>query len=76
MRYPKSYYDSCKLQDAIMELAANKPLREMANLAKSYATLEVLKLRIRMKGAPKPVDAEKVTRPSKRAASVFGVESP
>ncbi len=60
MRFNKSYYDACKLQQGIMELAEAKPLREMANLAKSYATLEVLKLRIRMKGAPKPVDAEKV----------------
>jgi hypothetical protein len=59
MRYPKPYYDACKLQDNIMQLAEAKPLREMANLAKSYATLEVLKLRIRMKPAPKAVDVQK-----------------
>ena len=71
MRYPKSYYDAGKLQDGIMELAATKPLREMANLAKSYATLEVLKLRLRMKGAPKPVDAEKLARNKPHAVTSF-----
>jgi hypothetical protein len=68
MRYPKSYYDAGKLQDGIMELSAAKPLREMANLAKAYATLEALKLRLRMKGPPKPVDAEK--QASRRPSAV------
>ena len=60
MRYPKPYYDACTLQDKVMEVAANPPPRELANLCKAYATLEGLKLRIRMKPAPKPVDTEKL----------------
>ncbi len=63
MRYPKPYYDACKLQDGIMELAGAKPLKEMANLAKSFATVETLKLRIRMKPAPKAVDVSKENKP-------------
>ena len=76
MRYPKSYYDSIAIQDKIMQLLPTTGTKEIANIAKGYATLETLKLRLRMKGAPKPVDAEKLTRPSKRSPAVFGVEQP
>ncbi len=74
MRYPKPYRDAMAIQDKIMQLLPATGTKEIANIAKGYATLETLKLRLRMKGAPKPVDAEKLTRPSKRAASVFGAE--
>jgi hypothetical protein len=52
------------IQDKIMELLPTVGTKEVANIAKGYATLETLKLRLRMKGAPKPVDAEKVRKPS------------
>jgi hypothetical protein len=56
--------NACRLQEIIMKEAeqtiegeANKHL---ANLAKSFATLETLKLRMRMKPAPKAIDTEKL----------------
>ena len=75
MRYPKPYYDACKLQDGIMQLAEGKPLREFANLAKSYATLEVLKLRIRMKPSPKSVDVSKLVQPRRKPQGAGFTES-
>lgn len=56
MRYPKPYYDACKLQGRIMQVLDTLPTKELANVAKGYCTLETLKLRLRMKPAPKPVD--------------------
>ena len=66
VRYPRPYYDACKLQDKLMQVADNPPPRELANLCKAYATLETLKLRLRMKPAPKPVDVSKDLKPAKR----------
>jgi len=60
MRYPKPYRDAIAIQDRMMELLPTTGTKEIANVAKGYATLETLKLRLRMKGPPKPVDAEKV----------------
>jgi len=72
MRYPKPYYDSCKLQAKIMEAAEGKGNRELANLCKAYATLETLKLRMRMKPAPKPVDVSRLETPKRvRVGSLF-----
>ena len=45
-----------------MELLPTVGTKEVANLAKGYATLEALKLRLRMKGPPKPVDASKLAK--------------
>lgn len=45
-----------------MEVSANPPPRELANLCKAYATLECLKLRIRMKPAPKALDTTKLPK--------------
>lgn len=53
----------------MMELLPSVGTKEIANLAKGYATLETLKLRLRMKGAPKPVDAEKQAKRAPVAAS-------
>ncbi len=75
MRYPKPFYDACKIQDKIMQLLPTTGTKEVANIAKGYATLETLKLRLRMKGAPKPVDAERVIKPSRKAQPAFGSES-
>lgn len=38
------------------------PTKELANIAKAFVALEMLKLRIRMKPAPKPVDTTKLER--------------
>ncbi len=59
-----------------MEVLDQVPTKDLANIAKGYVSLETLKLRLRMKGPPKPVDGDKVTRPSRaRAAGAFGEES-
>jgi len=62
MRYPKPYYDACTIQDKLMQVLDVIPPKELSNLAKGYATLEGLKLRIRMKPAPKPIDTTKLTK--------------
>lgn len=66
MRYPKPYRDAIAIQDKIMELLPATGTKEIANIAKGYATLEALKLRLRMKGPPKPVDALKLPGASSR----------
>ncbi len=58
MQYSKPYYRAIKLQDKIMEAVDSLPSKELANLAKSFCALEVLKLRIRMKPAPKSVEVK------------------
>ena len=55
-----------------MQATASQPIKELANLAKSYATLESLKLRLRMKPAPKPIDVS--VKPAKRVKSVAFTE--
>ena len=62
MRYSKPYHDACKLQAQIMEARATMPAKELANVCKAYAALEMLKLRLRMKPAPKPIDTTKLER--------------
>lgn len=59
MRYPKPYYDACKLQDKLMQVIDVIAPKDLAGVSKGYATLEALKLRIRMKPAPKPIDVSK-----------------
>ena len=60
MKYSQTYKDCCKIQRRIMEVLDAVANKDLANVAKGYVTLETLKLRLRMKGPPKPVDAEKV----------------
>jgi len=50
----------------VLDAVANK---DLANVAKGYVTLETLKLRLRMKGPPKPVDAEKAAKRTPAGAS-------
>ena len=60
MKYSQPYKDACRIQRKIMEVLDAVATKDLANVAKGYCTLEALKLRLRMKGPPKPVDAEKV----------------
>lgn len=62
MRYSKPYHDACKMQALIMTNTTTMPAKELANASKAYVALEMLKLRIRMKPAPKPVDTLKLER--------------
>lgn len=66
--YNQPYRDSVALQKLITAAAPTAPVKELASLAKAYATLETLKLRIRMKPAPKPVDTEKQAAAKNRAS--------
>jgi hypothetical protein len=71
MRYPKPYYDACRLQAKIMEVLDSVATKDMANICKGYATLELLKLRIRMKPAPKPVDVSKKSSTRHRGEGIM-----
>lgn len=63
MKYSQPYKDACRIQRKIMEVLDSVATKDLANVAKGYCTLEALKLRLRMKGPPKPVDAAKATKP-------------
>ena len=65
----KPYRDAVALQDLIVSASKTAPTRELAALGKTFATLEMLKLRLRMKPAPKPVDTEKQAAAKNRASA-------
>jgi hypothetical protein len=67
MRYPKPFYDACKIQKTIMQAIATIPTKDLGNVAKAYCSLEQLKLRIQMKPAPKAVDTTKLDAAKERA---------
>ena len=58
-QYPPAYKHSVALQRLIMEKAPESEAKDVASLAKSFVALEMLKLRLRMKPAPKPIDVSK-----------------
>ena len=70
MKYSQPYKDACRIQRKIMEVLDAVATKDLANVAKGYCTLETLKLRLRMKPAPKPVD---VSADRKRAPSRGGM---
>lgn len=69
MRYPREYYDCSKLQDKIMQTLDAVAPKDLSNHAKGYVALEAMKLRIRMKGPPKAVDAPVVAKSRRSIAS-------
>jgi hypothetical protein len=52
----KPYRQAVALQGRIIDESVKAEGLALANLCKSFATLEMLKLRLRMKPAPKAVD--------------------
>jgi len=59
-------------------IAASKTAdgKDLAQLSRSLVALEMLKLRLKMKPAPKPVDVSKITTASPaRERGAFGSES-
>lgn len=62
----KPYLTSIALQQLIVEAAKGAKPSDLASLAKSFVSLETLKLRLRMKPAPKPIDTTKLPAKSKR----------
>ena len=60
MRYSKPYHDAVGLQRLLTKASEDAPTKELSNIAKAFVALEMLKMRIRMKPAPKPVDVSKM----------------
>jgi hypothetical protein len=68
MKYGEAYRGALKLQRLIMAEAPEAGAKELAMIGKTYASLEILKLRLRMKPAPKPVDTTKLQQGRGRPA--------
>jgi hypothetical protein len=45
-----------------MQAIDNTPTKDLGNVAKAFVSLEQLKLRIQMKGAPKSIDTTKLDK--------------
>lgn len=58
----KPYRDAVAIQKRIIDELPSAPLKDLAQLGKTFATLEMLKLRLRMKPAPKPIDTTKAEK--------------
>ena len=63
----KPYRHAVELQELVMSTSRDAEAKDVAALAKSFVALEMLKLRLRMKPAPKPVDVSKLQKPSRQA---------
>ena len=57
--YPPAYKNAVAGQRDIMERLPNATDKDAAMLLKSFVALEMLKLRLKMKPAPKPIDVSK-----------------
>lgn len=55
----KPYKDAVDIQRLITATAPNAEAKDLASLGKTFVALEMLKLRLRMKPAPKPIDVSK-----------------
>lgn len=60
MRYSKPYHDAVGIQRLITGASKEAATKDLAQLAKAFVALEMLKMRIRMKPAPKPIDTTKL----------------
>ncbi len=65
MRYPKAYHEACLIQRRLLQATEEMSVKDLGNLAKAYVSLEQLKLRIRMKPAPKAIDTTKLEKLAK-----------
>ena len=66
MRYSKPYHDAVGLQRLITASAPTADPKSLALIGRTFVALELLKLRLKMKGAPKPVDVSKLERNANR----------
>lgn len=64
MKYPPAYHAAVQMQRVILADALNvlTDVKLKPQLARAYKELEELKLRLRMKPAPKPIDVSKVQK--------------
>jgi hypothetical protein len=60
----KPYKDAVDLQRLIVKAAPLAEDKDLAAMTKSFVALEMLKLRLKMKPAPKPIDTTKA-KPAK-----------
>lgn len=73
--YTKPYRTAVKLQGLIETAAPEAEDKDLAALTKSFVALEMLKLRLKMKPAPKPIDTTKLpqnTKAKSKAATADG----
>jgi hypothetical protein len=64
VRYSKPYHDAVAGQRDVMRRLQKASDKDAAMLLKSFATLEMLKLRLKMKPAPKAIDVTKIKKGS------------
>lgn len=69
MKYTHAYHGALKIQRLIEAATLTAQPKELAMLGKTFATLEFLKLRLRMKPAPKPIDTTKLQPKQQRATA-------
>jgi len=63
------------MQKRLVNASKDCEAKDLANISKSFVALEMLKLRLKMKPAPKPVDTTKLTPTRAHAHErVFGQE--
>lgn len=65
MKYTEAYRDALAIQRLVAKKAKDPevPRKELCLLARAFKEMEELKLRLRMKGPPKPVDVIKSSQP-------------
>ena len=74
VRYSLTYHHAVELQRLAMAGARNPELKQglLPSYARAFVELEMLKLRIRMKPAPKPIDTTKIAaKPTRQKQSNF-----
>ena len=70
MRYSQPYHHAVALQRLIIEASPKAEDKDLASMTKSFVALEMLKLRLKMKPAPKPIDTTKLpTKPGKSSVT-------
>lgn len=82
MRYQPNYYLACRIQDKILNMIGIKPQNksnhdpsakkdlapgELASLTKAFDLMEDRKRVLRMRGLPKPVEADRKEKKPARA---------
>jgi len=72
----KPYRTAVGLQQLIERAAPDAEDKDLAALTKSFVALEMLKLRLRMKPAPKPIDVSKPVSKAKRHQATEPSENP
>jgi len=58
MHYSPPYHAAVALQKLVMDASKTAKPKELAMLGRTFVCLEMLKLRMRMKPAPKPIDVQ------------------